>query len=328
MKKIAVLIEPGATASSIMTTLDMFRIAARLEPDRSYRLDLLSTHGGKVPLSETTTVATQRMPGRLRGYAAVIVPGFFASAMEHLAAQLETIWRPAIAALGQLPAGTLVAASCYGTFVLAEAGLLNGKQATTTWWMEKEFRERYPEVLLDADQTLTDDGSVITAGAMTAHTDLSLQVLRRLSGVSVARGVGSIMLVDGAKSSQRPFMTVQRSFSDPLIQRAAEWLVANLDQPVAIEALASEMHVSYRTLNRRFLDITGLSPLSYLHGLRIERAKELLECTPQGMAEITLAVGYEDVSSFRRLFKRSAGITPARYRQQFGRGLSRTDLKM
>lgn len=127
------------------------------------------------------------------------------------------------------------------------------------------------------------------------------------------------MLVDGTKSSQRPFMTVQRSFSEPLIQKAIEWLSGKMDQTVSMQELAHDMHISYRTLNRRFLDITGLSPLNYLHELRIERAKELLECTGQRLEEITLAVGYEDLSSFRRLFKRLSGITPIQYRLQFRR---------
>jgi len=318
--KIAVLIEPGSTASSVMTTLDMFRIAARVEPERACRIELFSTRGGTVQLGEAAAMATRPLPASLAAYGAIIVPGFFADSAEHIAAQLAANWKQVIARLATLGGGNVVAASCYGTFVLAEAGLLDGKQATTTWWLEQEFRQRYPKVLLDADQTLTDGGNVVTAGAMTAHTDLSLHLLRRLAGVDVARGVGSIMLVDGARSSQRPFVTVQRSFSEPLIGKSVAWLSARMEQPVSMQALASDMHVSYRTLNRRFLDVTGLSPLSYLHELRIDRAKELLECTAQPVEGIMLAVGYEDLSSFRRLFKRATGITPAQYRRQFRRG--------
>jgi transcriptional regulator GlxA family with amidase domain len=319
MKKIAILIEPGSTTSSIMITLDMFRLAARLQPEEGYRLDLFSTNGGNVNLSEAVAVKTQLMPPSLADHDVAILPGFFANSVEHIVAQLETTWETVLARLGELDGRPLVAASCYGTFVLAEAGLLNNIQATTTWWMEQEFRQRYPAVLLDADKTLIDSGNVITAGAMTAHTDLSLHILRRLSGVAIARSVGSIMLVDGVKSSQRPFMTTQRSFQEPLIQKSIEWFLSKIGQPISIHDLANDMCVSYRTLNRRFLETTGRSPLAYLHELRIERAKELLECTEQVQEEITLAVGYEDLSSFRRLFKRSAGITPAQYRQQFRR---------
>lgn len=319
MRKIAILAEPGATASSIVTTLDMFRVAARLEPQVGHRLDLYSTRGGSVALGEALALETLPLPESLADYDAVILPGFFANSAEHIAAQLETTWQAPIARLRELRGGPLVAASCYGTFALAEAGLLDGKPATTTWWMEQAFRQRYPAVQLDADLALSDSGDVVTAGAMTAHTELSLHVLRRLGGVALARGVGSVMLVDGAKASQRPFMTAQRTFDAPLVDKAMDWLAARIGQATSIDALASEMCVSYRTLNRRFLETTGRSPLACLHELRIERAKELLECTAQAQEEITRAVGYEDLSSFRRLFKRATGLTPAQYRQQFRR---------
>lgn len=319
MKTLAILIEPSSSASSIMTTLDMFQLAARLQPEAGHQLDLFSTVGGTVHLSAAVAVETQPMPASLAAYAAVILPGFFASSVEHIVEQLETTWQTVLARLRKLDGKPLVAASCYSTFVMAEAGLLDGVSATTTWWLEREFRQRYPAALLDVDKTLIDSGSVITAGAMTAHTELYLHVLRRLSGIALARSVGSIMLVDGAKSSQRPFMTTQRSFQEPLMQKSIAWFSSRIGQPISILDLAKDMCVSYRTLNRRFLEAAGCSPLAYLHELRIERAKELLECTEQGQEEITLAVGYEDLSSFRRLFKRSTGITPAQYRQQFRR---------
>lgn len=186
MKTTAILLEPGSTSSSIMTTLDMFRIASRLQPEESHRLDLLSTRGGTVHLSAAVGVETQRIPSSLSLYDAVILPGFFATSVEHVVEQVETTWQTVIARLRSMNGRPLVAASCYGTFVLAEAGLLDDMKATTTWWMERNFRQRYPKVLLDADSTLVDSGKVITGGAVTAHTDLSLHILRRLSGVAAA----------------------------------------------------------------------------------------------------------------------------------------------
>lgn len=314
---IALAVEPGATASSVMTTLDMFRIAARFKPDDGYRLHLFSTAGGPVRLTDVVTVDTLPLPASLGGYDALILPGFFAESVDHIAAQIQTTWAAVIDRLGKLDSETLVAASCYGTFVLAEAGLLADLNATTTWWFEKEFRLRYPLVKLDADKTLIDSGQAITAGAMTAHTDLSLHVLRRLGGVTLARRVGGIMLVDGAKSSQRPFMAVQKNFADPLVQKAIDWMQRHLEQPFSMNELADAVHASYRTLNRRFVESTDQPPLAYLQALRIERAKELLECGNRGFEEITSAVGYGDAASFRRLFKRATGLSPAQYRRQF-----------
>ena len=315
--KIAMLLGEGATASSVTTTLDMFRLAQRYQPEAGWKPHLYSTQGGLMRLNDAVAVETLQLPASLGDHDAIILPGFFAESLDHLVSQLQTTWHPVITRLQRLPETTLVAASCYGTFVLAESGLLNGLPATTTWWLAHEFQQRYPDVLLDADKTLVDSGRAITAGAMTAHTDLSLHVLRRLGGVALARSVSGIMLVDGARTSQRPFMSVQKDYTEPLIQRSIEWMSGKMALPIAIDDLANAMHVSYRTLNRRFIEITGLTPLAYLQALKIERAKELLEGSHSDFEAITASVGYEDVSSFRRLFKRSTGLSPAQYRRQF-----------
>jgi transcriptional regulator GlxA family with amidase domain len=321
MTRIALIVEPGATPSSVMITLDMLNIAHRYPPAADCRLDLLSTAGGETRLSPAVSVATQALPASLAGYAAVILPGFFALDGGALYAQLETVWQPVIARLRALPPATLVAASCYGTFVLAESGLLDALSATTTWWLQAEFRQRYPQVKLDADRALADGGRCITAGAMTAHTELSLHVLRRLFGAALARQVGGIMLIDGARSSQRPFMALQQSFDDLLVQQAADWLAERCTHDISTRDLADALHVSYRTLHRRFQAAAGMPPLAFLQALRVERAKELLEGTRLSLEQIVEKVGYSDASAFRRLFVRRAGLSPAQYRQRFRRPL-------
>ncbi len=262
--KIALLVEEGSASSSVAITLDMFRLAQRFQPEAGWALQLFSTRGGLVRLADAMALETQRLPSSLGGYDAILLPGFSAESVEHIDERLQTVWHGVIARLRQLPKETLVAASCFGTFILAEAGLLNGVPATTAWWFAEAFQQRYPRVKLDADKALVDSGRAITAGAMTAHTNLSLHVLRRLGGVALARSVSGIMLVDGARTSQRPFMSVQKEYADPLIRRAIEWMADNITAPVPVEALADAMHVSYRTLNRRFTEVVGMAPLAYL----------------------------------------------------------------
>jgi len=319
MTRIALIVEPTATPSSVMLTLDMVTIASRYPEAADCRLDLLSIHGGRIALSSSVSVETSVLPDTLASYAAVILPGFFALDIEHLAMLLRTVWPPVIERLRALPAETLVSASCYGTFVLAESGLLDGMEATTTWWKEAEFRTRYPAIRLDADRALVDGGRCLTAGAMTAHTDLTLHVLRRLYGAELARKVAGIMLVDGARTSQRPFMALPRSFADPLVQQAADWLAAHSEEPLSAQALAAALNVSYRTLHRRFDAAAGMAPLAYLQALRVEQAKELLEGTSLSLERVVERVGYSDVPAFRRLFLRSVGLSPAQYRQRFRR---------
>src|SRR5512142_906515 len=124
--KSALLLEEGSTASSVATTLDMLRLAQRYQPDAGWLPHIFSTHGGLVRLTDALLVDTHRLPADLGGYDAIILPGFFAESVERIAEHLQTTWHSVIARLQKLPENTLVAASCYGTFVLAEAGLLDG----------------------------------------------------------------------------------------------------------------------------------------------------------------------------------------------------------
>jgi transcriptional regulator GlxA family with amidase domain len=319
MPAIALLVESGATPSSVTATLDLFRIADRFDPDDPSRIDAFSARGGEVALAGGLRFDTRPLPKRLESYDAVIVPGFFAAEVSDLLDRLASVWQPAIARLSGLHGVPLVAASCYGTFVLAESGLLNGRAATTTWWLQGPFEQRYPDVRLNAAQSLVDDGAVITAGAMTAHADLSLHVLRRLKGHALARRVSSIMLVDESRASQRPFMALQRTFADPLIDSAITWMDAHLVETFSAADLAAALHVSYRTLHRRFRSVTGMPPLTYLQALRVEQAKAMLEETRKSIEQIAAEVGYTDSSSFRRLFMRLTTVTPAQYRRRFRR---------
>jgi len=319
MTRIALIVVPGATLSSVMITLDMINIASRYPEAEACRLDLFSVAGGEVQLSAAVRLTTQILPASLDDYAGVIVPGFFAMSVASLYEQLQTTWKPVIKRLRDISPDTLVAASCYGTFVLAESGLLDAANATTTWWLQADFAQRYPQVRLDADQALADGGRCLTAGAMTAHTDLTLHLLRRLFGAALARKVGGIMLVDGARSSQRPFMAVQKSFDDVLVQQAVDWLSERCSDSITPQHLADALHVSYRTLHRRFHAATGMPPLAFLQALRVEQAKELLEGTRLSLEQIVEKIGYSDASAFRRLFVRQAGLSPAQYRQHFRR---------
>jgi transcriptional regulator GlxA family with amidase domain len=321
MPRIALIVQPGATPSSVTATLDIFNVANRFPGDDPCRIDLFSDAGGAVRLNERVMVDTSPLgDARLADFDAVILPGFFATELGQVVDQLQTTWRATVARLKSLRKPPLMAASCYGTFVLAESGLLDGRPATTSWWFRQPFAERYPQVALDADKAVLDDGAVITAGAMTAHADLTMAVLRRLKGPELAHGVGAIMLVGEGKISQRPFMMVQRHFPDPLVQQAADWLAAHLAEPFSAQHLAEACRAAYRTLHRRFSAGAGMSPQEYVQALRVEKAKGLLESSAMSLDAITAEVGYGDLPSFRRLFMRLTGLSPAQYRRRFRRG--------
>lgn len=215
--------------------------------------------------------------------------------------------------------GALLASVCTGSFILAEAGLLDGQVATTHWRAASAFRKRYPDVRLDEHQLLVDNGQVVCAGGATAFVDLCLYLVERLSTPAVALACSKLLVLDNRRFEQTPYMSFygQKAHQDDAIRKAQSWLETHYAEPVAIDDVADIAHLGTRTFKRRFKDATGETPISYLQHIRIEAAKHLLESSREQTARIIWAVGYEDASSFRRLFKRTVGCTMEQYRKRF-----------
>lgn len=216
-------------------------------------------------------------------------------------------------------AGTLLATSCSGSFLLAEAGLLEGRPATTTWWLAKPFRQRYPRVELRLDEMLVESEGMVCAGAAMSQLDLTLYLIERLGGRQLARLTAKFLVLDGRRPSQAPYMVpTHLKTSDPVVAKAEAWLGKHLAEEIRIEDLAERLAVSPRTLIRRFQRVTGLSPQAFLQKLRVDRARTLMETTELRLTEILERVGYQDESAFRRLFKRHTGHSPGDYSRRFG----------
>ncbi|GAB4360043.1 MAG: helix-turn-helix domain-containing protein [Gammaproteobacteria bacterium] len=215
--------------------------------------------------------------------------------------------------------GTTLCSVCAGAFLLADAGLLDHRSATTHWALEERFRRRFPRVHLKTSEMLVDEGDRITAGGVTAYFDLLLHLIGRYAGPSVARKVGGHMLVDRQPRQQNPYrqFLVSYDHGDELVIGVQRVLDRDYRLPLRQSELAKQWGVSDRTLLRRFRRATGYAPSQYLQAVRLERARELLESTNESLQRITDRVGYEDVSSFRRLFKESIGLSPAEYRKRF-----------
>jgi transcriptional regulator GlxA family with amidase domain len=213
-----------------------------------------------------------------------------------------------------------VAANCTGTFVLAEAGLLDGRTATTSWWLSRCFRNRYPRVRLLPEMLVTKDARIFCAAAFSACLNLGLEIVAEFLGPRAAVSCARIMLVDVNRTAQLPYANLQDQIQhgDDLVLRAQTLLLSNLTRSVHLEELAERLRVTSRTLSRRFKAAIGETPLTFLQHARIERSKRLLETTRASFDEIAHRVGYEDASSFRRLFVRATGISPRDYRGRFG----------
>lgn len=212
-----------------------------------------------------------------------------------------------------------VAANCSATFLLAEAGLLNGRTATTSWFLSRSFRSRYPRVRLTPEMLVTKDARIFCAAAFSACFNLALEIIAEFLGPRAALTLARVMLIDANRTAQLPYANLlhQTKHGDDLVLRAQTLLLTALMRAPDLEQLADRLHVTSRTLSRRFKKAIGETPIEFLQNARIERAKRLLETTNISLEQIVYRVGYKDVSSFRRLFVREIGISPRDYRRRF-----------
>jgi transcriptional regulator GlxA family with amidase domain len=216
--------------------------------------------------------------------------------------------------------GVRIASSCTGAFLVAEAGALAGRPATTHWLFADELQRRYPSVEVRADRIIIDTGDVITSGGATAFLNLVLYLIERFGGHERANLAAKVLLIDGHRRSQLPYVAglPGRSHDDPVIHEIQAHIDAHLDEPLRITKLASQFGLSPRTLSRRFISATGHGPQAYLRSARILHAKRFLETTSHPIDEIRRAVGYEDPASFRRAFRMATGLSPNDYRGAYG----------
>jgi transcriptional regulator GlxA family with amidase domain len=218
--------------------------------------------------------------------------------------------------------GAVLTANCGGVFMLAATSLLAGRPATTHWAFSDAFRERFPDVRLDTDKIVIEDGEIITAGGIMAWTDLGMRLVDRIFGSTVMLETGRFLLIDPAGREQRHYSSFapRLNHGDEAILKIQHWLQAKEARSVTASVMAKQARMEERTFLRRFKAATGLTPTEYAQHLRIGKARELLEFTKRPVDQIARSVGYEDAGAFRKLFHRIIGLSPSDYRQRFGVG--------
>jgi transcriptional regulator GlxA family with amidase domain len=222
----------------------------------------------------------------------------------------------------QYARGATLATACTGALLLAEAGLLDGQDATTHWGYCDMMAKRYPKVRIHPNRALIISGEgqrLVMAGGGTSWQDLALFLVARLVGTEEAMHVARLHLLDWHHVGQQPFaaLTRSRQVDDALIAKCQEWVAQHYDASSPVAAMATLSGLAERSFKRRFARATGLSPLEYVHTLRLEESKHVLETTDQPVEAVANQVGYEDASFFGRLFRRKVGLTPAQYRRRF-----------
>ena len=217
--------------------------------------------------------------------------------------------------------GATIGAICGGTFLLAQTGLLDGKTATTHWGFVHDFKRRYPQVKLQPEKLITDEGNLLCSGGCNSYIDLSVYLIERFCGRNVALQCSKTMLHDFARTTQAPYIVFQqnRDHSDTQILAVQKQIEEKYSNRFNSEQLAREFGMSRRTFERRFKKATGHTPVFYLQLVRVEAAKQMLETDYRSFDEIAYKVGYEDSSFFRKVFIKHTGLSPSEYKAKFHR---------
>lgn len=215
--------------------------------------------------------------------------------------------------------GAEIATFCTGAFLLAATGLLKGKIATTHVDACSAFAKSFPDVKLRADKTVTQDGKLYTSGGATSTFHLLLHLIQQHCGKAVAVWAAKKFAIDMDRDKQSYFSTFQpsRNHHDDLVASAQHKIETSYHDTGTIEEMIKDIPASRRNMVRRFKLVTGITPIEYLQQTRIEAAKKLLELTGQQMTEIIFNSGYNDPKAFRKVFRKTVGMTPSEYRGKF-----------
>ena len=214
-----------------------------------------------------------------------------------------------------------VASNCSGAFWLAKAGLLDGRAATTHWGYADKFKRDYPQVDLQQNQFVTQSDNIFCAAGGSAFYDLALLLIERYCGREISTQVAKTQIIDSKRGNQNSYtnVTLYKPHSDQLVKKVQDYIENNFQQALSVSALATQVNITPRTLNRRFQSALNLRPIEYIQAVRIEQAKRLLESRDVTIKSLADQVGYSDISSFTRLFKRATELTPKEYQDKFSR---------
>lgn len=309
--RIHVLALDGVFDTGLSTVLDAFGTANELATMQKrdslhFEVTLVGVRR-RVHTSQGLSVPVQRADAAQRPDW-VVIPAIGYKMPEPLRRALE---RPDVADTGKLlrawsAAGVNCAAACIGTFVLAESGLLDGRVATTTWWLAPMFRQRYPRVQLDDGHMLVSSASMLTAGAALAHIDMALWLIRQASP-ELAATTANYLVVDSRPSQSAYSIADHLAHADPMVERFERWARGRLAKGFSLDEAASSLATSKRTLQRRIDEVLGKTPLSYFQDLRVEHAVHLLKTTRLDIERIAGRVGYADGVTLRALLRRRLG---------------------
>lgn len=314
--EIGLLRYPGAQLAAVHGLGDLFEVANRMAADQGRqgvtRLRVSHWQADEAGQLQRTFDSLPQTDGAPQ---VVILPPCLDDAAEQPLAACYRDWLRE-----QHAAGVLLASVCAGAFALAEAGLLDGRTVTTHWALAAQMAARFPQVQVQPERMVIDDGDLITAGGLMAWTDLGLALVTRLLGPTIAAETARFLVVDLNRESQRHFSSFAPSLDhgDVAVLGVQRWLQAEGGAEASLTDMATRAGLGERTFLRRFRAATGLKPTEYCQQLRVSKAREMLEFTRQSIDQVAWQMGYRDSGAFRKVFTRLVGLSPGDYRRRFG----------
>lgn len=318
--RVAILAYDGCMGAEVLGLFDVLLVANRISSMRKpeapppFAVTIIGARAGQIRLAGGARLSVEAPSA----FDLLVVPAFDFDDADQITARLATLDKEK-ALIRRAAEQRRIASICGGSLLLADAGILDGRQATTAWALAGEMTRRYPKVEVLPDEVLVRADAIITSGAFTAYGDLALQLIRDSAGASLARAVARFSLIDHRPRSQATYLDhrLHHRRSESFARAVGAWLEQHLTERYQLATLADAFHISTRSLLRKFRAETGQSPLAWLHELRVEKAKLLLETTTLSVAQVAAEVGYIDVATFARLFARHTRLTPAAFRARF-----------
>jgi len=312
-----------STLSGIYDVLGCFRMMAGIQPsipdEPPFVVEIVSAFSGSVLLASGVPVEARRAVAEIDATNIIIVPSVLLGAEGW-----QTGRYPKLVAWAERmhDRGALLCSACSGVFLLAETGLFDGQPTTVHWGYAEAFAKVFPRVPLQPDRVLIVAGEreqLITSGASMTWHDLVLYLIAWHVGATAAQTVARFFALQWHHDGLAPYIVFQgrNDHGDAAIAEAQSWLSTHFSVASPVEEMVKRSGLAERTFKRRFTEATGLAPIDYVQRLRIEYAKRRLERTEAPADEISWQVGYEDGAYFRRLFRRTTGMTPGAYRRRF-----------
>lgn len=321
---VSIVALPDAVISTLAGLYDVLNGATMMGPTvsrslRSFKVEIVGESEGPLQLASGVPITVQRPIDAITSTDIIIVPSILLGSSGWQKGRYPRLLSWAKEMHGH---GAILCSACSGVFLLAETGLLDGKDATVHFGYARAFTELYPSVPIHPERVLVTAGrrdELVSSGASNTWHDLALYLIARFAGATTAQDIARQFALQWHQDGLTPFMVFEgrNDHGDAEIQAAQKWLAGHFSVTAPVEEMIKRSKLAERTFKRRFAAATGLAPIAYVQRLRIEDAKRRLERTDTAIEEISWRVGYEDAAFFRRLFRRATGMTPGAYRKRF-----------